>query len=906
MKHFFTYIFIAIAITSFGQNKHLPNTIVVKFAYNYSKNHSLNTKLSKLKQVVPDITAMQEFYPAFNMRNDTIPEKLDLSCIYKIKIQTEKDLAGKLEKLNKLEYICYAELYYLPKLLEVTNDPFINSQYHLPLIQAFDAFDLTHGDTNIVIGISDTGVDFLHEDLTENIKYNSNDPINGIDDDNDMFIDNLRGWDFAENDNNPQFLKSDHGVKVTGIIAASTNNEIGISGVGYTIKYLPIKIMDDTYGYLSGVYESILYAVEQGCQIVNCSWGGTYPTNLGQDVIDYAIYQNCLVVAAAGNDKNDVPFYPASYNGVVSVAATNAADEVWIDAYSGSSYGIYVDICAPGQNIYSTKKNNTYGTGSGTSYAAPIVSGVAGLVKSLHPEYTAEQLAEQLRISADVIDTSYENQFYYRKIGYGRVNALNALTKTNYPSVRIKDLYFSTNTNPGLLAGDTLTVSFSAVNILAQTTNTTLRLITNSDYITPISNHATIGALAPNETYTNSENPFLFKINPELPANSEILFTFEMQDQGYNDYQQFKQIIHRSYINVSNTVIGTTLSSNGKIGYHNRTKNIGNGLIYNGENRLYEAGIILANSTDHVSSTLFGKLDFKTLNIVDTTTKNSVLNGYNTFMPNAETTGLNVAITQKTELFMNDDLANTLLYTFYIKNQENYNLNDIRLALFTIWNFDGPTKAEYNDEYQLFYTACTANTSMYGAILMPCETQAMPYGFDLTEDGNGGIAIVKDLNYDYPDSFDYPDQLKWFTMTNPRPVAGQGDTLSVATQLTSGGHTIAAGDSAKITFALIIAQNYLQITETAQKITDYYNHVAVKSKAKLNLDLVYPNPASNKIYITLDDTQEIQISIFSITGKRILQTASKQINISAIPNGIYMINISHGQKNYYNKLVVFR
>ncbi|GAI36367.1 unnamed protein product, partial [marine sediment metagenome] len=149
--------------------------------------------------------------------------------------------------------------HYLPELLYTPDDPLNIYQYYLDTIKAYDAWEICKGDSNIVIGITDTGVDIDHEDLQGNIYYNYNDPINGIDDDNDGFIDNFRGWDLGENDNNPQWEINDHGVVVTGIAGARTDNGIGISGVGFKSRFLPEPSFS-AYTTFSGIV-SMLSAV---------------------------------------------------------------------------------------------------------------------------------------------------------------------------------------------------------------------------------------------------------------------------------------------------------------------------------------------------------------------------------------------------------------------------------------------------------------------------------------------------------------------------------------------------------------------------------------------------------------------------------------------------------------------
>jgi len=337
-----------------------------------------------------------------------------------IELDSTINLDFALRKLMQTGFFEYVEKWVIPELLYTPNDAYVNNQYYLSNIRAFQAWDIWKGDTNMVIGITDTGIDFNHPDLWSSVKYNYNDPIDGIDNDMDGFVDNFKGWDFGTNDNDPQYQTIGHGVHVSGIAAATADNMYGIAGVGFKCKILPIKI-DNAYGGLSGAYAGVIYAAEHGAKVINCSWGSTYFTQFGQDIIDY-VSETCgaLVVAACGNTGSEINYYPASYRYVLSVAATDVNDKKW----TNSSYSTNVDLTAPGHNVFSTWPGPGFVSSSGTSMAAPIVSAAAALVASYYPQLNMLQVAERLRTTADVIDTIAANSPYQGKLGKGRLTFL--------------------------------------------------------------------------------------------------------------------------------------------------------------------------------------------------------------------------------------------------------------------------------------------------------------------------------------------------------------------------------------------------------------------------------------------------------------------------------------------------
>lgn len=283
-------------------------------------------------------------------------------------------------------------------------------QWGLHTIEAERAWDIHRGSTSVVVAVVDNGVLLSHPDLVN--KWTA-------------------GYDVSDDDNDPDIPSSTfrHGTHVAGIIGAETNNGVGVSSIGNRIRVMPIKAQadDGDPDFIADGYEGILWAAENGADVINCSFGGAGFSSSEQDVINEATNDyGALVVAAAGNDNVSTRHYPAAYTNVLSVAST-----AFGDVRSGfSNFGSWVDICAPGTSIRSTVPvaglTGGYANMNGTSMAAPMVAGVCGLVKSCSLSYTPSQITAIVKNSANTIIYANEPSFN-GLLGTGRLDAYSAL-----------------------------------------------------------------------------------------------------------------------------------------------------------------------------------------------------------------------------------------------------------------------------------------------------------------------------------------------------------------------------------------------------------------------------------------------------------------------------------------------
>ena len=308
----------------------------------------------------------------------------------------------------------------------------------------YDAWDIEQGDTNVLVGVVDTGVWFEHRDIKGQVMSNVADPINGINDDSDSLIglpliDNYQGWDVADWDNDPSINGSPHGLEVSGIISAAADNDLNIAGLSPGLRLLPVKACPDDNPYaITHGYQGLLFAAEQGARVVNLSWGAdSYPGTMFQELIDYVVNDlDVVVVCAAGNSRIEETYYPAGFDGVISVTGIN------IDSSKQglSTFDYSVDMCAVGwqSTTLSSVNDSAVKRVSGTSYAAPVVAAVAGLVASYKPDFNAKQIIKQLEITSVMVDTMASNQEFRWKMGR-MVDPVQALSKFNHPGYTVLD-----------------------------------------------------------------------------------------------------------------------------------------------------------------------------------------------------------------------------------------------------------------------------------------------------------------------------------------------------------------------------------------------------------------------------------------------------------------------------------
>jgi len=525
---------------------------------------------------------------------------------FKVYFDEEKiDVPSAMELLHGAKGITIMEPDFVYVQCATPNDPFYWShQWYARKIQADRVWDFTQGEPTIIMGACDSGVDYLHEDLTnlmwQNLGEDLNDngyvfipgvgfdpgdvqqdwtlpPDSSFDLDGNGYIDDFIGYDFVDGvftdayrhptdptiredgldfDNDPMdFRYNGHGTHCTGIMTAEANNNVGIAGITWRTQIMALRTgyySRDCRGYNqnAAVIQALHYGTMMGCKVFNFSYGGRDSSHFVHSLIDTAVNSwGVLITAAAGNDNTDELHYPSAYPEVIAVAATGPSDR----KAGFSNFSTTVDISAPGEDMGSTVPRfyerppapcdgswwsnfaPGYASFDGTSMAAPVVAGAAGLLWSFFPDSSNHWIRQRLEDWADYIYDVPGNASYAagEQLGSGRVNAFRALAAGIFPSLSLVDVELIDENGNGRPEPDErvelfFTYENSADPTWAPATGAQIKVTTKDTLVIILDSIATIGSIPNGATNSNAGNPIVFKMDPTHRYGRFVSFKIEL------------------------------------------------------------------------------------------------------------------------------------------------------------------------------------------------------------------------------------------------------------------------------------------------------------------------------------------------------------------------------------------
>ncbi|MEL7532149.1 MAG: S8 family serine peptidase [Bacteroidota bacterium] len=783
---------------------------------------AVNAALGKLK-----VKGLEKVFPHHQVPSQThnaYGEKLvDLSLIYSLEYDPNLySINAAVSILNRLPEFEYVEPWFVPETMYQPNDYFAdttngaNGSWHLQMIRAQEAWDIQRNDTNVVIGIVDSGTSFEHPDMQDNLFLNVNDPIDGIDNDQDGYVDNYRGWDFGGDslgeagDNNASTIFPWHGLGVAGVAAATTDNGIGIAGTGFNCRYLPVKASPESnIGSIYYGYQGLVYAVDQGCEVVNLSWGSPIPTRFGEEAVNYAaINRQAAVIVAAGNSNSNIRFYPAAFDRAISVAISGPQDSVCCS----TTFNHSVDMSAPGIFISSLNGEDDYlGLWQGTSISAPIVAGAVALTLAEFPQYNGAQAAQKVRVSAQAIPHDFN---LVDKVGRGRLDMFAALLPDATPSIRTKDYHLVDADGDGRIAGgDTVALDVSFLNYLDPTSNLEVSLsipLQQTPFVQVLDNKAVIGPLGTLNSH-HSTDDFKIAVSANLPIDYlvDLKFTYTDPATGYDDFEYIQLRINPSWLNVEENQFRTTVTSKGTIGFNDFGSYLqGLGVLFQtSQNVFAEGSFLIGNSASQISN--YFRTSTQNVRDDDFNTVDFVRKNPNPYLADFEASGkfsdnganipLGVTVTQNTFAWDDAEYQKFVVLLYEVENEKVFPINNVSAGIFA--DFDIVTqqlnlnRCEYDPNERIIYTYdAQGGTSAH-------------YGLKLLNDGNFYARALGN-----PTLSNFTDQAKYLSLTNfPSPATASaglnGPGQDVMHYIGTGPFNLQPGQKDTVAFALIAGNN---------------------------------------------------------------------------------------------------
>ncbi|MFU8859748.1 MAG: S8/S53 family peptidase [Cyclonatronaceae bacterium] len=852
-------------------------------------------------------------------------------------------------KIASLPGVAYAEPLYLHEITASPNDPFVSGSGHdyFGYHTFFGAWDVSKSSGDVVIAIVDSGVDYTHEDLRTKLWRNP-EPGRARSMFPDLFsevVNDSIGWDFwssgsSQNpvqNNDPRGVFENHGTHVAGTAAADTDNGIGIAGTGWKARYMAVKAggTQELPRAIGFGYQGILYAAANGADIINCSWGGPNFSAFGQDVVTLATALGSLVVGAAGNSGSDQPFFPASLPEVLSVGSVDHRNG---ERSGFSNYGYSVDVFAAGTAINSTIFSDQYGLKSGTSMAAPVVSGLAALIRSHNPDWSPVRIATQIRATANSLEKDHPASFRY-KLGTGVIDAFRALM-INRPGLKVSEADFVNLAGDKLDIGEDGEVTIRLVNYGESTSQLELIL----EALTP---GIEISKTEPNPATVATDAEVSARFNVSIPANFNLSsvpsFLLRMEDRG-TAYYDFAVLTYDTIlydIHDTNKIL-TSANSTGTVGYLNAlTSSGGVGFIpfnestgdFSNPSMLFEGALMIETVVD---STRFNldqarndagiSMDFVPLTGFqfqkpqDPSGPAMGRGRFTTLQPGNRP---HLDIELETFSYNLPGLDQAMIFKYSVTNLNNGRINDTRIGLFNDWDI-AP-----------FFQNNTA-FDLQGDFLYAWSNEpGRPYAA-VAHLGNIESAIAIDNRYNGPqDSLNFgltdgfSDQKKSWSLR-----AGQSKTRLVNTDISivtaSGPYDIEPEATAVVGFIYAYGHSLADLRQQIQNAREKSSFrvaqpgLVLKEEGPFSeipettfLYPNYPNPfnPSTTVRYYMDEGGEVTLSVYDLLGRRVTTLAegpraqgshTVSYNAAGLSSGVYLLVLDTGGKRQTRKMLLLK
>lgn len=860
----------------------------------------------------------------------------EISKIHVLKLSPGSDVYHACEVMLNESSVVWAEPMYLDRPFYTTNDPMQGFQWYLDKVKARTAWNL-RGANPVLIAIVDTGVDWQHPDLADNIWINPAEIANnGIDDDGNGYVDDIRGWDFADNDNNPAPLDDHvntgrwHGTAVAGIAGAVTDNNVGIASLSFNAKLLAIKVSQDSDAnqYILNGYQGIVYAADMGADIINASFGGSAASNVKREAVLYAHSKGTIIVAAASNENEEAPIYPADYPGVYSIAATNSDDQK-----SGfSNFGYTIDFAAPGSSMYTTTMQKTYSWWNGTSFSTPMAASAIALVLGSNPHWTARQAAEQVRVTCDNVDAV--NPQYSQKLGTGRINGFRAMTETS-PSIRLTDYEFREGANSnddGIIdPGEEILATLFLTNYLQQATGIQVQITSSNENINILNGQFSVPALGTMDVWNNASNPVRIQIVADANRGQTVDLFINITAQGnYTDFDHMSFDISPMYGTIAGGRVRLTLTSTGRLGFVDYPQNQqGEGFQFGqDENMLFDGAFMAGVSANQISD-VARSADQSVQNQDFTTALGGDLDisrpgpladeqGFAAFTDEATANALNIQVIQTSLAFHDAPDDHYIILAYKIVSQLGNPINNLHIGLFADWDVgasganSGVNQPGFAADLSIGYVYDPA-TSLYAGTMVLGEDAAHYKSIHNADDIYDG----------------YTDTEKWGHLSGGIQDISKTTPADYSNFIGIGPKTLNAGDTLLVGFAMVAGASLDELRTGGVNALSKWNELIIGTSVNdinpnplsFQLDANYPNPfnPSTIIGYTIADKCHVTLVVHDILGREIVKLVDKEqspgkfqiqwdglSNGLRAPSGVYFYRLQAGEFEQVRKMVMLQ
>ncbi len=897
------------------------------------------------------VTAIEKAFPSLDiivMHRPLLPSAEALRRVYLIQYASPHIPALVAQDLATASGVDYVEPVYRKELygavsqdegarLATPNDPGYSLQTHLPRMQLPSAWDVIKGeDSTAVIAIVDGGTNWQHEDLEANVWTNPNEIAgNGIDDDNNGFVDDLHGWNFNADTADPSGPASSssawHGTAVAGAAAAVTDNNTGIAGSSWNALFMAVNASCSDLVLLCHTTRGIVYAGMNGADVVTASFGSPTASITAEMAIQAALDEGTLVVAASGNATVNVdltPHYPSSFPTTLSVGGIRKTSDSNV-----FNYGQSVNVFAPGTSIDLTSPSNQYSSGSGTSFSVPLVAGVAALVKTAFPSFSPEEVREQIRLTAVNIDTA--NPQFTGKMGRGKVDADRAVTAAPVPGIRVVAWsYANQDGNTQINSGDQVQATITFKNFHGAGADIFAELTSDAAYLQWSTQRVGLGSMANGET---RDVTFSFSVAANAPDNRKVRLAPRITMGSFEDMPDLLRIsVNETGVAVHSTSgLSVSITDEGNIGhtsFQGASNSRGIGFVTttaSGANRdvLFEGGLLIATSPSHVSDCVrqseqnsddqqedFALLDGTALEILSPGERTSE-QGRVVLTDSRAASPIGVEVLQESFVDYNAMNEDFILLQYTITNKSASQIDNMHVGLFFDW--DVATSASDVTRFDA--------ARGVGYLMDSAANPTMVVGTRLLTPHTLHYSAIDNAATIYRGTTDgFTSLEKWTLLTggilNNGVISGGPRDVS---QITAGGpFSLEPLSTVEVAFALISGtseSDFLANADNAMVLWDAISTATVddiQPTGGWEIKSPYPHPAVFPLELRFETAAHsgVQLDIYDVLGRRIrtvldVQRPSGQHVVTwdgrdesggRVPSGLYLVRMvaQSGSKAY--------